>query len=823
MFELKRIFSVVISLLLLLSALPVSAVAVSEQTDEIIVNVKDFGAKGDGVTSDRTAILSAFSYAINHYASKSIPVTVYFPEGEYGLKACGMYVDMPFGSGNLTVKGDGADKSTIVYLDEWVNGGSWVALRFKTEGEPSSVDEYLHDITIQDLGVYDTDPVGHAWNTANGDPGTEETHGFNIQYCVRATIKNCKVDSVGDEAIDMTHCIDSQMIDNVVYNSPGAGSAGGAISVGDESKNVKIANNTIIGSINESSKTNWAIAVEALLAHIEDVTVENNIIQNMGGWGIHIGAPAGTISNVLVKNNVITDCRDGGIRTSSSGQTTNVQLIGNTISNTKTGIGIEGTNKDQTLIEDCVMEALSDCGISIAAPSSGDTVIRNSTIRNSQYRAVYNAGTNTLIDYVLMDGIGLSGSVTVGAITQYASSGSCTVSNTMILNCQNKKAVQSVQKVVNTYIEQSETSGYISISGANLIQNCRVNRIVQTKTESVIDGLVLSTGAALGTHAATVTGTGITITNGVFYMPTNTSRYAVYENGTSADNNTFTNNLSVGGKGVKVIGANSVGTDNFKASEGATESFRYCVADGQVTIIEALDVTMTELVIPVTIEGCPVVRIAPWAFALCDKLTKVTIPDSVIAIDANAFYGCDGLIDVYYDGNMAPTDVIAMGENNDALAQAQWHCPSDRYSAVVRHSVMDTDNGNGLAFRFELSASNVSTVRGNQVNLTNATIEYQGQECKLVGMGAVVTNNVSIGTTNLTLDAVNGVNVLDIPTVYLQAVESDSCVFATRVINIPSSALDKDVYARPYYIVEVNGEEVVVYGTVDCANCAAFM
>ena len=422
----KNFLCVVFSALLLLTMLSFGVVVASEQ-DMVIVNVKDFGAKGDGKTNDYAAMMSAFDYAITHYASKSIPVTVYFPEGEYGLLRGGMYVKMPYGSGNLTVKGAGADKSTIVYLNEWDNGGSWVALRLQLEQDPSSVEDYLHDIVIEDLGVYDTDPVSHAWHPDKGDPGKEETHGFNIQHCVRATIRNCKVDSVGDEAIDMSHCIDSEMVDNLVINSPGAGSAGGGISVGDGSNNVLIARNTSLGSIGASNKVNWAIAVEALEEHIEDVIIEDNVIQGIHGYGLNIGAPAGTIANVLVQNNIITDCSYGSIRLMGSGQTTNVQMLNNTMTGGNYGVYLEGSNKDQTLIENCVIENTTNCGIKIDSPSSDDTAIRHSIIRSSQYRAIYNAGSNTKVDHMLIDGVGLSGGVDY-AILQYIPSGATTSS-----------------------------------------------------------------------------------------------------------------------------------------------------------------------------------------------------------------------------------------------------------------------------------------------------------------------------------------------------------------------------------------------------------
>ncbi len=526
-----------------------------------IVNVKDYGAVGDGATDDKAAIMAAFDYAVREYASKDEPVTVYFPEGEYGLLSGGMYIYMPLGAGNLTVKGDGADKSTIVYLEEWEDSGSWVAIRIQPETTPASVDEYLHDITFKDLGVYDTDPVEHAWNTNKGDPDTEETHGFNVQYCVRATITDCKTTDIGDECFDLSHCIDSEITNNLVEKNIITGKGGGSLSVGDGSKNVTITKNTVVFNTGSTSKSHYAVAVEALSEHVEDIYITNNTMLNLNGWGVNIVAPAGTISDVVVKDNTMTGCLAGGIHFSGAGQTTNVQLIDNTISNVGVGIYVDGGNKDQTLIDNCTIDTVSDCGIKVGSPSSNDTVIQNLTITNCQKQAIYNAGTNTKVVNVTIDGVGLAGSVAEGAIQQYGSGGSSEVSNTTILNCQNKKGIQLVQSVINTTIEQVETSGYISIQSADMIKDCKVNRYVQPKNGCTIDGLELSTTADLGIHAIYLNNlTNCTITNCTFTMP---SRYAIIEAGT-ADYNTITNNTSNGGSGFKVIGANTVASGNVK-------------------------------------------------------------------------------------------------------------------------------------------------------------------------------------------------------------------------------------------------------------------
>ncbi len=815
----KRWLTMVCSVALILALLPMGAFAapVRAQEDTVIVNVKDFGAVGDGKTDDRTAIMEAFYFALTEYMVDAIPVTVYFPEGQYGLLNGGMYIYLPRGYGNLTVKGDGADKSTIVYLDEWTNNGSWVALRILPKITPESEDQYLHDITVQDLGIYDTAPEKHAWNKNNGDPATEETHGFNIQYCKRATIKNCKVSNVGDEAIDMSHCIDSVMTDNVVENSPGAGGAGGSISVGDGSKNVRITNNTVTGSI--AGKINWAIAVEALTETVEDITITGNIIADMKGYGINLGAPNGIIADVTIDDNSITNCNEGGIRFMGTGQTTNVSITNTQISRTSTAILVDGANKHLTLIDNCTMDTLSSCGVNIISPSCTDTIIRNSTISNSQNRAVYNAGTGTRIDRVRIVGTGLAGGITSGAITQYTSGGSCEVTNTVLLDCRNKRGLQMVQTVKNTLIQQPETSGYTSIQSATLIENCKVNRVIGAVSDCTIDGLVLYTEADLGTHAVTLSDrTNCIVTNCKITVP---SRYAICEI-RATDHNVITNNIAVGGSGFQIIGANTVASGNIRATESTTEQFRYRVVDGQATITAWLDVSAVQAMIPSAVEGYPVTAIDPWAFALNESLTSILIPDSITAIGANAFFGCDGLTEVHYPGSVAQWETIDIGVNNDALLDAEWHCPTNRYSDEVAHSVMDTAAGNGLAFRFTMYASGVTVDGDKQVDMTGATVSYLGVECRLVGFGAIVTNNAAVGTGDFTLAAVNGTDVRNVPTVYLQEVAADHCAFAVRVVDIPDEMKRIDVYTRPYYIVEVGGEQVTVYSDVDVASCNDF-
>ena len=53
------------------------------------------------------------------------------------------------------------------------------------------------------------------------------------------------------------------------------------------------------------------------------------------------------------------------------------------------------------------------------------------------------------------------------------------------------------------------------------------------------------------------------------------------------------------------------------------------------------------MVIPSLIGGRPVVEIGEWAFAECEKITSVVLPDSVESVGKWAFSSCSGLEELH--------------------------------------------------------------------------------------------------------------------------------------------------------------------------------
>ena len=129
----------------------------------------------------------------------------------------------------------------------------------------------------------------------------------------------------------------------------------------------------------------------------------------------------------------------------------------------------------------------------------------------------------------------------------------------------------------------------------------------------------------------------------------------------------------------------------------------------------------------------------------------------------------------------------------------------------------------GLAFKFEIEATGAATDNNNKYVAGSATIKPFGNDgYELIAMGAVITNKADKATdTYLNLNTINGKDIIKIEAVYLLESDSDSLAFATRIINIPESATNTNIYARSYYVCEKDGETIVVYDDIVQQNYAA--
>ena len=124
---------------------------------------------------------------------------------------------------------------------------------------------------------------------------------------------------------------------------------------------------------------------------------------------------------------------------------------------------------------------------------------------------------------------------------------------------------------------------------------------------------------------------------------------------------------------------------------------------------------------------------------------------------------------------------------------------------------------NGLAFLFNAYVSGARVENGNEYVTNSASVvPYVGSESyRVVRMGAVVSNQTD---AILDMEHVDGEYVIDVEAVHLWGWRADAVSFAIRIIDIPDKGKDTVVTARPYYVYEVDGEEIVVYGAARSAT-----
>jgi hypothetical protein len=107
----------------------------------------------------------------------------------------------------------------------------------------------------------------------------------------------------------------------------------------------------------------------------------------------------------------------------------------------------------------------------------------------------------------------------------------------------------------------------------------------------------------------------------------------------------------------------------------------------------------------------------------------------------------------------------------------------------------------GLAFLFEAEVEGIARKAGthNRADFTNATFDGH----KLIRAGAI---------------ARNGKSDLDIEAVHMYEWSDTSVSFAYRIVNIPEDYLDTTITMTPYFVIEVDGQEVIVYGESQSAS-----
>ena len=183
-------------------------------------------------------------------------------------------------------------------------------------------------------------------------------------------------------------------------------------------------------------------------------------------------------------------------------------------------------------------------------------------------------------------------------------------------------------------------------------------------------------------------------------------------------------------------GVTSIGGDAFSGCAALTS----VTIPGSVTSIGGGAfsgcTSLTSVAIPSS-----VTEIGGSAFSGCTGLTSVTIPDSVTSIDGYAFSGCDSLTDVYYAGTAADWAKISISEGNEDLLAAALHCKPTPLTAPSVTGGNDSQGRPTLKWNAVTGAAKYEVYRARSLN--GDYIKYS----TVTGTSYTNTSYIENGTT----------------------------------------------------------------------------
>ena len=146
-------------------------------------------------------------------------------------------------------------------------------------------------------------------------------------------------------------------------------------------------------------------------------------------------------------------------------------------------------------------------------------------------------------------------------------------------------------------------------------------------------------------------------------------------------------------------------------------------------------------------------------------------------------------------------------------------------------SIRDTADGKpALANGFDMTIREFEVVDGTNIYKEGTgsikLYNYADIYGDLQYFGAVVTNDPAVGNDadTFTLNtAQDGTRTINIKAKYLLTWDAEnfsSLSFAVRIINIPDAYVGTEIYFRPYYVYELDGETYTIYGDIESSNYA---
>jgi hypothetical protein len=377
------------------------------------INVKQFGAKGDGVTDDTAAIQAAIDYASaivqNIIASKSdfVTASVYFPAGRY------KHTSTLFVKEGVRLLGESKSSSMLL--------SSGVATAIQMGGASR---EYS-DVVVENLCIA-------------GDGVTNTTKGVYFERCIRASyIKNCHIYGFGYNVYGVNTWA-LQIVDNFIHDALANNI------YWSQSTACTIRRNRIDGALNEGIVLDGQNATELI-----SVTIADNAIQGSTYNGIKI-IDATTVSlqnNFFESNNqaastygdVLSIPGSRSVKTTVFLSLYNFFTVGSAAGTTHRAIDVRSA------------VSLISIGDFVRGSSYDYGIIGGATVDKAYVRSEFNVGTATLSmnSATIVDNLNASSKYELG--TQHTAGARVSVKN-----------AESAANLVN-YENTSGTAGSVVV------------------------------------------------------------------------------------------------------------------------------------------------------------------------------------------------------------------------------------------------------------------------------------------------------------------------------------------------------------------------
>ena len=251
------------------------------QLKDISINVKFYGAKGDGITDDTKAIQDAIDFVSSKGGGK-----LFFPSGTYIVTPVKRNSCLIIQSDNIEVYGNG-DNSIIKTNDE----NASVFLLWKDIDKTKTIENIsIHDITVQGVGIYKY-PDSGSWANHTYEPIAISIYGYNV---AKSKFYNLKLFDMGAMGIQIANkASECEIRDNVIsgclYTSININGTGGLSTV-----------------INNKCSDCDVVAIQ-ICGH---VNVDNNTVFDCRDKGLMVGEN-NFLGQVSVTNNKIIKCNVG--------------------------------------------------------------------------------------------------------------------------------------------------------------------------------------------------------------------------------------------------------------------------------------------------------------------------------------------------------------------------------------------------------------------------------------------------------------------------------------------------------------------------------